>query len=164
MKYCLVENGEITEEPQEIPRNWRNVSGLNLLSPKELLEQGWYPVEYVTIPYNNTSHYVAGHNLGVQSDKVTLTDRIATYTRFQLESNTMNDWSSAVLKSDGYMSRKEEDHIDLYHGGVASTASKGPKKKTDKQAYDAKKALRSAKPADPVPPQPGEPDYKEPPV
>lgn len=164
MNYCLIENGQITEGPRNLPKTWRNISGFHLNSDADLLALGWYPVEYVTIPYNNTSHYVAGHNLGVQSDKVTLTDRIAAYTRFQLGSNTMNDWSSAVLRSDEDMSRKEEDHIDLYHGGVASTASKGPKKKTDKQAYDAKKALRSAKPADPVPPQPGEPDYKEPPV
>ena len=43
MEYCLVENGEITDGPRNLPKSWRNVSGLSLASDAELQEKGWLP-------------------------------------------------------------------------------------------------------------------------
>ena len=43
MSYCLVENDTVTDGPRSLPRNWKNVSGLNLSSAEELKEKGWLP-------------------------------------------------------------------------------------------------------------------------
>jgi len=42
--------------PQRLPKSWRNVSGLNLLSDAELLELGWYPWEGADQPEHDTIH------------------------------------------------------------------------------------------------------------
>ena len=43
MNYCLVENGAIVDGPRGLPKSWRNVSGLNLMDPANLLKLGWLP-------------------------------------------------------------------------------------------------------------------------
>ena len=43
MSYCLVENDTVTDGPRGLPRNWKNVSGLNLASDALLKEKGWLP-------------------------------------------------------------------------------------------------------------------------
>ena len=50
MKYCLVENGVLTEGPTMLPTNWRNISNLPCLSDAELAPLGWLPVTLVTPP------------------------------------------------------------------------------------------------------------------
>lgn len=44
MNYCFVENNVIVEGPRGLPRSWRNISGLNLLSNDDLRALGWLPV------------------------------------------------------------------------------------------------------------------------
>ncbi len=49
--WVLVENNEIVEYHSLLPKNWRNVSGLNLLinDLPALKEHGWYPVVKETV-------------------------------------------------------------------------------------------------------------------
>lgn len=44
MNYCFVENNAIVEGPRGLPRSWRNISGLDLLSNDDLRALGWLPV------------------------------------------------------------------------------------------------------------------------
>ncbi len=45
--YALVENGIVTFGPNQLPKNWRHVSGLDLATPSALKDLGWLPVEEV---------------------------------------------------------------------------------------------------------------------
>ena len=40
-KYCLIKAGKIIEEPRLLPKTWKNISGLNLLSDVQLKNIGW---------------------------------------------------------------------------------------------------------------------------
>ena len=43
MKYCLVENNEVVDGTRNLPRNWKNISGLYLATDEMLKENGWLP-------------------------------------------------------------------------------------------------------------------------
>jgi hypothetical protein len=43
MRYGYVENGKLVEGPRHLPTAWRNISGLNKMSPEALLAAGWLP-------------------------------------------------------------------------------------------------------------------------
>ena len=47
MLYYLVESDKIIDGPRELPRSWRNISGLDRSTPTELLALGWCPIEDV---------------------------------------------------------------------------------------------------------------------
>ena len=162
MNYVEITNGQITKGPMNLPRNYKNTSGFNLQSDAELKAINWYPVEYVVTPYNSASHYIGGQDLTVLSDKVKLTDRIGAFTRFQLETNTYNDYHSHWSALDTEMSRYEEDHITAHHSGTPSTTDRGSKKRTEAVIYAERIAKRASPVATPLEPQPGEPDYVEP--
>jgi hypothetical protein len=58
--WVLVENNEIVEYHSLLPKNWKNVSGLNLLVSDlpALKSHGWYPVSKETIDEPaETEHY-----------------------------------------------------------------------------------------------------------
>jgi hypothetical protein len=48
--YCLVEDGAVTFGPTALPASWRNISGLPLLPPEDLLALGWLHFEQDEIP------------------------------------------------------------------------------------------------------------------
>lgn len=60
-EYVLVENGTITEYHGDLPKSWRNVSGLNLLkdSVTTLVSHGWYPVTKVSVNYDSSTHKIS---------------------------------------------------------------------------------------------------------
>ena len=165
MNYVLIENGQITEGPKPLPKVWKNHSSFDKApsSPKGralLVSLGWYPVEIIPIgDYNRVTHYLAGESLDVQADKVVLTEFTKEYTRFQKETNLMNDWHSALSGMDEVFPRDLEDDIISYQAGVFSERSRGPRKKTHKQLFDERIALRAAKPPEPSPPVEGEEDW-----
>jgi len=164
MIYCYVEEGVVKTGPTRLPKKWKNHANFDRLGgPKKaalMKSLGWLEAEKIYAEYDHITHYLDGYIFDIQANKVVVNDNVVAFTRSQLEQNTFNDWHSAMEHSDEDFSRDKEDHINRYHGGVPSDASKGPNKKTDKELYDAKVALRATKPADPVPPKPGEPDYK----
>lgn len=43
MNYAYVENNAVVEGPRPLPRSWRNISGLNKMSPDALKAVGWMP-------------------------------------------------------------------------------------------------------------------------
>jgi len=70
--YVLVENNQIVEFHDLLPRTWRHVSGLHLLKDNEemLNQNGWYIVRKVEIPYNNQIQYLDGYDYSIDDNQV----------------------------------------------------------------------------------------------
>lgn len=82
--YVHIENGTITEYHDKLPQNWRNVSGLNLLSKQELLALGWYWVENLSDRHDYETQYIAGYTYEILEDYVKQIPQIMTYTEEEL--------------------------------------------------------------------------------
>jgi len=82
--YVHIENGTITEYHDKLPQNWRNVSGLNLLSTQELLALGWYWVENISDHHDYDTQYIAGYDYEILEDYVKQIPDIRTYTPEEL--------------------------------------------------------------------------------
>ena len=70
MKYCLIEDGKITDGPRSLPKSWRNVSGLHLATNAELKEKGW-------LPYSETLVTTGEYEVKVETTFVVSADGVA---------------------------------------------------------------------------------------
>lgn len=52
MAYAYIENNEIAEVYYLLPKNWRNISNFDSLSPTDLNSIGWYEVIDVVPEYD----------------------------------------------------------------------------------------------------------------
>ena len=70
--WAYVENDEIKGQYDLLPKNWKNVSGLNLAADDLpfLKSIGWYPVTKESESYNDSTHYVSGYDYEVREDDV----------------------------------------------------------------------------------------------
>ena len=99
MNYFRIEGGSIVEGPKPLPRSWRNVSGLHLLSDERLAEHGWLPEEKVGFePFDPNTEVREGPTLEVQADKVVATYTIRAMTQQELDDKQQAD-DLAVLRS-----------------------------------------------------------------
>ena len=83
MSYCLIEQGAITAGPKAVPKAWKNISGLNLLSDERLKTLGW-------LPYVNTKPSFDADTQYLTSTKVVGEDAVT-------ETYTVNDYTEEVL-------------------------------------------------------------------
>jgi len=148
--FAHVENGEIGHLGA-LPKNWRNVSGLNKSKNdlSFLKTLGFFPVEYVEKVYNEATHHLGAPTRNIQADKVVFTDNVMAYTELELATNVYNKYIDGWFSLDEEMSREEEDHITEYHGGIASTASRGTVKRKHSDIYAERIAKRADAPAKP---------------
>ena len=86
MSYCLVENDTVTDGPRSLPRNWKNVSGLNLSSAEELKEKGWLPYTSESVTLSDyevrdglTFTINADGVVGVEQKRVMTSDEKTSY-------------------------------------------------------------------------------------
>jgi hypothetical protein len=58
--FVLIENNEIKERHDLLPKSWRHISGLNLAKGDEefLNSLGWYTVNKVAVPYEEGKQYI----------------------------------------------------------------------------------------------------------
>jgi hypothetical protein len=70
--WAHVENNEITEVHDVLPKNWKNVSGLDLVQHDIdfLKSLGWYPVVN-TESYDSTVYKITGYSYTFDNDTVT---------------------------------------------------------------------------------------------
>lgn len=63
-EWVLIENDEIKEYHDLLPKSWKNYSGLNLSTNDiEFLNSiGWYRVNKVSISYNSNTHRITKYN------------------------------------------------------------------------------------------------------
>jgi hypothetical protein len=82
--FVHIENGSITEYHDKIPKNWKNISGLDLMTPEQQLSLGWYPVTNLSDAHNSDTHYIAGYTYDIFADHVVQTTQIVAYTTEEL--------------------------------------------------------------------------------
>jgi len=58
MAYCLIEDAQITDGPRDLPKSWRNISGLNLLNDVALIAKGWLPYGDTKPEYDADTQYL----------------------------------------------------------------------------------------------------------
>lgn len=79
--YCCVKNGNIIEPPQRLPRNWRNISGLYLLSDEKLKDKGWLPVIDTTSEIDSSTQRLGKFELQkINPDSVEYKRKVLTYS------------------------------------------------------------------------------------
>jgi hypothetical protein len=78
-EWALVENNEIKEIRSSLPRNWRNISGLNLSSDKVewLASLGWIKITKNHQEYNSETHEITEYHHSFQNDQVVETITVA---------------------------------------------------------------------------------------
>ena len=67
-----VSNNQITGQYDLLPKNWQNISGLDLaVNDLPFLKSvGWYPVAKKNESWNDSTHYVSGYNYEIREDDV----------------------------------------------------------------------------------------------
>jgi hypothetical protein len=71
-KWAYTENNEVVGQYDLLPKNWRNISGLNLsINDLPFLKSvGWYPVTKQNETWNDLTHYVSGYNYEIRENDV----------------------------------------------------------------------------------------------
>jgi hypothetical protein len=92
-EWVHVENNEVKGQYDLLPKNWKNVSGLDLAKEDLpfLKSLGWYPVTKQTEDYDNTTHTVSSYNYEIRENDV-----YETYTLDEIQIPIVN---SAALKN-----------------------------------------------------------------
>jgi len=141
MEYCYIESGQLKLGPQRLPKNWKNVSGLNLSSQSDLKTLGWLPAVLTQPIFDKATHKRTARSVDIGTDDV-------TFTWATEELNVSDKWDNwkismreTALEGD-VMSRELEEHIESDHAGTAANAAQQAK-------YDEKQAKRALKPEKP---------------
>lgn len=146
MQYCYIQDGLLKEGPKQLPKSWRNVSGLNLGTQAELKEKGWLPAVIVQPTFDVATHKRAARSVVIGEDDVKFT----WATEVLSVSDNWENWKRDMSTSDNDdMSREMEDLIEGQHSGTVTNEKLQAK-------YDAKKMKRAAQPE-----KPPEPDLPE---
>lgn len=97
--WAFIENNEIKEVLDELPKNWRNVSNLDALENNlDMLKNlGWYPVQHNNVDYNPAVQKLKSLNIKFDGTLVTetyVTEYFPTdelYNKFITELRTRRD-------------------------------------------------------------------------
>lgn len=70
--FVLIENNEIKEKHDLLPKTWKNVSGLHLAKDDEefLNSLGWYTVNKIQLPYIEGQQYIDGYEYKFENNLV----------------------------------------------------------------------------------------------
>ena len=119
--YCSVENGEVTYAG-ELPKVWRNVSGLHLATEASLKEKGWLPytVEEATLSEyevkDGLKYTINVDNVVGVEQKRNMTDEEKIAYDLQVTTKYQRDRARAYPSI--------EDQLDkIYHDGVTKWKS-----------------------------------------
>lgn len=74
--YAYVEDQEIKEIHYFLPKNWRNISNLDVLSQDELKKISWFPIVDGPINYDQETQEIEDFTLQISEDCI---ERIYTY-------------------------------------------------------------------------------------
>ena len=147
--YCLVGVDEVLMGPMSLPKNWKNISGLNMMGNNDLKKHGWLPFEENEPAYNSVTHYRSTPTVDIQTDKVVYNQKLIAFTEQELKQNKWNDWMSDMERSDNAdMDRNNEDTLDLLvskYESILDTEGFA----NIKERHANKKTLRGKKPPTP---------------
>ena len=101
-EYFLVEGGQITKGPRTLPKSWRNISGLNLLSAEKLSALGWLPQEIVGFtPFDPETQVRTGPVNEIEAAKV-----VSTYTVRDMTAQEISDKEDAEINASNIMNNR----------------------------------------------------------
>ena len=92
IRYFHVENGQIQQGPRQLPKAWRNISGLDLLSDADLKPLGWLPEEKVGFkPFDPATQVRTGPTHQILAAKVRSTYSLRAKTAQELANEQRDD-------------------------------------------------------------------------
>ena len=141
--YCLVENGIVVDGPRDLPKAWRNISGLNNSTNEELKVLGWLPFVENEPSYNDSTHWRDKPSVDIQNDQVVYNQVLVPYTEQELKQNAWNDWVGLMFNSDNLLPRYVEDMMDALIAKYPDAYDAFPELKLK---YTEKKDARKTRP------------------
>lgn len=96
--YAHVEDGSITQGPGALPKNWRNVSGLNLAADNELKARGWLPATITEPTYVPSTHKKGNRVETITDDAVTITWEVVALTAEEISERTINEAKAKIYE------------------------------------------------------------------
>ena len=101
-EWVVVENNEITEYYDNVPNNWRNISGLALSKDDAAFmhSAGWYPVEKVLVEYNQNTQHITGHTYEIDQTSVREIPVIESLPEVSIDQKRYNFLSQLRSKRD----------------------------------------------------------------
>jgi hypothetical protein len=114
-KWALVENNEVKELHDLLPKSWRNVSGLRLSENnlEYLKSLGWLPVEYVEEPYDTEKYFVESYNYNIQSNRVVGTNKLSEKEDYNNRPYFEKEAFLSLLRTERDKRLKESDWTQL---------------------------------------------------
>lgn len=92
MKYIYVENNQIAGNPQELPKNWANISNFYLLDNEKLKQYGWYPFRFVEADINSNQFY-DGSDFVIEEHEVVEYQKVRNKTPQEIENEINGQWT-----------------------------------------------------------------------
>jgi hypothetical protein len=91
--FVLIENNEIIEYHDLLPKSWKNISGLHLVKDDEefLNSQGWYTVNKIAPVINYENQYIDGYEYKFENNVVTETPIIKEIVFYSPEEKTSEE-------------------------------------------------------------------------
>lgn len=91
MKYIYVENNQIAGNPEELPRNWKNVSNFYLLNDEQLKSYGWYPFRFVEADILPNQFY-DGSDFVIEENEVVEYQKVRNKTQEEIDNEIQSTW------------------------------------------------------------------------
>jgi hypothetical protein len=85
-EWVYIQNNEILEYHDKLPKSWRTISGLDKANITFLNSVGWFKVEKQYQSFDEKTHRTDGYNYEIQPDKV-----IETLNLIELSINEINE-------------------------------------------------------------------------
>lgn len=131
--YVYTEGLTVVQSPRHLPRNWRNVSGLNKLDDASLAELGWLPATVV----DNGGDVFDGYSYSFQGNTVVATKVYRSHTPEELAGLLAN------AKEQRKMEAEAKRNADIFESTVTLTS--GALIDTTAWTQDMLKELRDRK-------------------
>jgi hypothetical protein len=119
MRYAYVENGKIKQGPMNLPKSWKNISGFNFLTDKELKEQGWLPWEIVEIKTSKDEVLIMS-TIEIHDDKIIETQNKRTKTNEEIKNEYDEKCNSAKQLRDRFLAESDWIVIKNIEGGITN--------------------------------------------
>jgi len=84
MSYCLVENKKIIDGPRSLPKNWRNITRLDLADADFLKEKGWLPVNIKEPIYDKSFQHLSAPIFIIEENIIQQLYNVIDYTDEEL--------------------------------------------------------------------------------
>lgn len=102
MKYIYVEDNKIAGNPEELPKNWKNVSNFYLLDDEQLKNYGWFPFRFVEAEILPNQFY-DGSDFVVEENEVVEYQKVRNKTPQEIEQENEDTWTSIRYSRNGLL-------------------------------------------------------------